>query len=252
MGGNKMTMRLFLAMALAFGVSGCFEGTGCGAFPMFMKKRMPSSQRSQEVIARVAPLLASALERQSMAYGSPVFMRIFKEERELEVWIGKGGSFELFRTYEIVAMSGKLGPKLVEGDRQAPEGFYEVAPAQMNPSSRYHLSFNLGYPNAYDRHHRRTGSALMVHGNRVSVGCFAMTNVKIEEIYALADAALRNGQGHFSVHCFPFRMTDDNMSKHADSPWISFWRNLKAGYDFFEECKEPPAVDVRDGVYVFS
>jgi murein L,D-transpeptidase YafK len=122
----------------------------------------------------------------------------------------------------------------------------------MNPNSRFHLSFNLGYPNAYDQAYKRTGSALMVHGGRVSIGCFAMTDKKIEEIYALADGALRNGQRFFRVHCFPFRMTDENMKQHRSSEWISFWKNLKSGYDFFENTKLPPDVKVQNGMYVFE
>ena len=170
----------------------------------------------------------------------------------MEVWLKGSDKFELFRTYHVEAMSGQLGPKLREGDRQAPEGFYFVTPSRMNPRSRFHLSFNLGYPNAYDRAHGRTGSALMVHGNKVSIGCFAMTDAKIEEIYALADASLRNGQRFFRVHCFPFRMTEDNMGKHTKSKWYSFWENLKDGYDFFEKVKQPPNVLVRDKKYLFE
>ena len=124
----------------------------------------------------------------------------------------------------------------------------------MNPQSSYHLSFNLGYPNAFDRAHGRTGSFLMVHGNRVSIGCFAMTDARIEEIYTLADAALRNGQPYFRVHCFPFRMTAKrlmNLTKHEEK-WRSFWQNLKEGYDHFEQTRLPPNVTVKDKHYHFT
>jgi len=217
--------------------------------PVFNAQKVISSPRSLEVVQRVAPLLVRDLEAIGMTYGAPIFIRIFKQERELELWVEKGGAFECFRTYRIAAMSGTLGPKLKEGDGQAPEGFYFVRPSQMNPSSNYHLSFNLGYPNAYDSAHGRDGSALMVHGNQVSIGCYAMTDPKIEEIYTLADAALRKGQPFFRVHCFPFRMTDENMMKHADSEWIDFWKNLKQGYDAFEKSKQVPNVVVKDKVY---
>lgn len=219
------------------------------AVPVFNAQKVPSSARSLEVRQRVAPLLVRDLAATGMSYGAPVFMRIFKEERELELWVEKGGKFERFRTYRIAAMSGSLGPKLKEGDGQAPEGFYAVRPAQMNPSSSYHLSFNLGYPNAYDRAHGRDGSSLMVHGSWVSVGCYAMTDSKIEEIFTLADAALRKGQPFFRVHCFPFRMTDENMTSHADSEWIDFWKNLKQGYDAFEKTRKVPNVVVKGKVY---
>ena len=149
-------------------------------------------------------------------------------------------------------MSGELGPKLKEGDGQAPEGFYFVPPSHMNPKSRFHLSFNLGYPNAYDRANGRTGSALMVHGGQASVGCFAMTDPKVEEIYALAEAALRNGQRFFRVHSFPFRMTDGNLARHPASRWQPFWLNLKEGYDFFEDSGLPPDVVVGNMRYSFK
>lgn len=222
------------------------------AVPVFTRQEVPSSTRSRNAIARVAPRLIRDLESGGFAYGSPIFIRIFKKEKDLELWVKKEETFSLFCTYRIAALSGLLGPKLSEGDRQAPEGFYFVTPSQMNPNSRFHLSFNLGYPNQYDKARKRTGSALMVHGNRVSIGCFAMTDPKMEEIYALADAALRNGQAYFRVHCFPFRMTADNMKRHGTSKWIAFWRNLKTGHDFFEKMKQPPSVGVKDKMYVFE
>lgn len=219
--------------------------------PVFNKQDVSSSRRSKEAVARVAPSLVRELQSRSLSYGSPIFIRIFKEERELEVWLKEEDKFGLFRIYSVAAMSGQLGPKLREGDRQAPEGFYFVPPAHMNPRSRFHLSFNLGYPNAYDQVHGRTGSALMVHGGRVSIGCFAMTDPKIEEIYVLAEAALRNGQRFFRVHCFPFRMNGGNMKKHGGSQWYPFWTNLKDGHDFFEDSGLPPDVVVRNKKYSF-
>lgn len=198
------------------------------------------------------PALVRDLEGRGLLDGAPVFLRIFKEERQLELWLEKGRVFSLFRTWDIAALSGELGPKLKEGDKQAPEGFYSVARSGMNPQSRFHLAFNLGFPNSYDRAHGRTGSALMVHGGEESSGCFAMTDAKMEEIYALADAALGQGQLFFQVHCFPFRMTPERMREHAGSVWIEFWRNLKIGYDFFEETRQLPVVKARDGKYVVT
>jgi murein L,D-transpeptidase YafK len=148
-------------------------------------------------------------------------------------------------------MSGTLGPKLAEGDGQAPEGFYFVTPDRMKPDSRYHLAFNLGFPNAYDTAHGRTGSFLMVHGNRVSIGCFAMTDPKIEEIYTLCAAALTHGQPFFRVHVFPFRMTPERLAQTAGQPWHDFWQNLKQGYDWFETNHLPPDATVADRRYAF-
>ncbi|MCP3866894.1 MAG: murein L,D-transpeptidase, partial [Gammaproteobacteria bacterium] len=164
---------------------------------------------------------------------------------------GEGG-FVNFRNYEICTFSGTLGPKLKQGDKQSPEGFYFVGPGRLNPWSRFHLSFNLGYPNRYDRFHGRTGSALMVHGRCVSIGCYAMTDLYINEIYALAVAAFKSGQPFFRVHVFPFKLESERLSEYEDSQWHAFWLNLKEGYDYFNRHKKPPNVEVSKGRYVFG
>jgi murein L,D-transpeptidase YafK len=215
--------------------------------------QLPSSTRSQEAITRVRSQLDSQLRAKNLTYGSAIFVRILKEPNELEVWVEKEDIFEYFKTYNICTYGAAgLGPKVKEGDGKAPEGFYTVTPYKMNPLSSFHLSFNLGYPNEYDRVHKRTGSALMVHGDCISIGCYAMTDTGIEEIYALADAALRRGQQASQVHIFPFRMTLENMEKHSQSTWINFWRNLKEGYDYFERTHIPPSVKVRNQRYAFE
>ncbi|MFK7851772.1 MAG: L,D-transpeptidase family protein [Akkermansiaceae bacterium] len=210
--------------------------------------------REREAAKNVELDLSAALAEKKLELGSPIFIRAFKEEDVLELFIEskKTGKFELFRTYPIAAASGKLGPKLAEGDRQVPEGFYFVGPKAMNPNSSYHLSFNIGFPNTYDRAHGRTGSFIMIHGSNISIGCLAMTDEKIEEIYTLADAAHDGGEAFFRVHIFPFRMTDARMVKAADHQWIAFWKNLKTGYDFFEKSKIPPNVTVKDKKYIFE
>lgn len=185
----------------------------------------------------------------SSKIGDPVFIRIFKEESLLEVWIRSGAEYQHLKDYHICAYSGYLGPKLQEGDRQSPEGFYKVKEYQLNPNSKYHLSFNLGFPNKYDREHNRTGSFLMVHGNCVSDGCYAMTDEKIEEIYALVEGALQKGQQYVQVHAYPFRMTDENMALYSESEWYDFWVNLKEGYDYFEVEKIPPHIKVEEKQY---
>ena len=193
------------------------------------------------------------MDRLAMSESDPVFMRIFKEEGEFEVWKqGPGGRYLLLESYEICTWSGVLGPKFQEGDRQAPEGFYTITPAQMNPNSSYYLSFNLGYPNAYDRSHGRTGSHLMVHGACSSAGCYAMTDEQIAEIYALAREAFEGGQRAFQVHAFPFRMTPENMARHATHQHFPFWEMLQEGYQHFELTRIPPQVDVCDRRYIFN
>ena len=185
----------------------------------------------------------------SAKVGDRIFIRIFKEESLLEVWIHSGTEYQHLKDYAICSFSGDLGPKLKEGDGQSPEGFYKVKKYQLNPNSKFHLSFNLGFPNRYDRAHKRTGSYLMVHGDCVSIGCYAMTDEKIEEIYALLEGALDKGQKYIQVHAYPFRMTEDNMARHSENPWYDFWVNLKEGYDYFEAEKLPPKVKVKNKLY---
>lgn len=215
---------------------------------------IPSSARSRQAVARAKPALQRELTALGLHWGAPLYIRIFKKSQQLEVWLFDRARFKLFKTYPICTYGFHgLGPKTKEGDGKAPEGFYFVSPSRLNPSSKYHLAFNLGYPNTYDRVHGRTGSALMVHGKCVSIGCFAMTDPVIEQIYALAHAALKQGQPFFRVHIFPFRMTDSNMARHGRSQWLPFWRNLKLGYDFFDRNgRLPPDVEVRGGQYHFG
>jgi len=199
----------------------------------------------------ISQFLKDDLNKKELTLGSPVFIRIFKESKALEIWVQNNNqTYQLYNTYPICNYSGNLGPKLKEGDKQAPEGFYKVTKSQMNPNSTYHLSFNLGYPNKYDKAHDRTGSYLMVHGNCVSIGCYAMTDEKIEEIYTMVDKALDGGQKYVPVHIFPFKMTDNNLKQHSGSKWYSFWLNLKEGYDLFESNKNVPNVEVKDKKYI--
>jgi murein L,D-transpeptidase YafK len=217
-------------------------------------ERAKGQAKEREVKQRIGERMQNELADKTLESGSPVFIRAFKEERELELYVQSKstGKFELFRTYPIVAASGTLGPKLAEGDGQVPEGFYHVGQSAMNPNSKFHLSFNIGYPNAFDRANHRTGSYIMVHGSNVSIGCLAMTDEKIEEIYSLCQAALDKGQPFFRVHIFPFRMTAERMEKAAADPNLPFWQNLKTGYDLFETNKLPPNVTVKDKAYAFE
>jgi murein L,D-transpeptidase YafK len=188
-----------------------------------------------------------------MTEESPVLIRIFKAESELEVWKTKdNGRFYLFKTYPICSYSGGLGPKVEQGDRQAPEGFYNVSLDQMNPRSKYHLSFDVGFPNTYDRVHGRTGSNIMVHGDCTSSGCYAMTDAVVEEIFTLARVALQSGQESIQIQAFPFRMTAANMTAHKDDKWFDFWKSLKEGYDSFEISHLPPKVAVCEKRYVIN
>ncbi len=211
-------------------------------------------KRSADAAQRVIPRLKKELAVKGLSVGSPVFIRVFKQSRELEVWVYNKSTkrYQEFKNYKIHGMSGKLGPKTYEGDMQAVEGFYTVGKWSLNPQSRFHLSFNLGYPNKYDKAHKRTGHSLMVHGNRVSAGCLAMTDYNVEEIYTLCDQALKYGQNSIEVHSFPFRMNDYNMNLMKKSKYYGFWQNLKTGYDAFEKNQIPPSVSVSEKKYVFK
>ncbi|HHY49192.1 MAG TPA: murein L,D-transpeptidase [Alphaproteobacteria bacterium] len=204
----------------------------------------------------VQPLKAAVVQKMKAMGSDPhkgTLIRIFKESNELEVWKETAaGTYKLLSTYEICAWSGELGPKFVEGDRQSPEGFYTITPALMNPNSNYYLAFNTGFPNKFDRAWGRTGSNLMVHGDCSSRGCYSMTDEAIAEIYAIVRESFAGGNPSVQLQIFPFRMTPQNLARHASSPHFSFWQNLKEGYDRFELARRPPVWDVCEKRYVFD
>jgi murein L,D-transpeptidase YafK len=201
----------------------------------------------------VPPKLLAAMVEKNMDTQSPMLVRLFKQEAELEVWKqDRSGRFALLKTYPICRWSGDLGPKVREGDRQAPEGFYAITPAQMNPTSAYYLSFNTGYPNAYDRSLGHTGSELMVHGDCSSRGCYAMTDEQIAEIYALGRESFFGGQKSFQFQAYPFHMTPANFARHRNSPHMAFWKMIKEGNDIFEVTRQEPKVDFCEKKYVFD
>jgi murein L,D-transpeptidase YafK len=204
-------------------------------------------------LAPLSDKMLADIEQKGMSKESPILVRLFKEEAELEVWKqDNSGRFALLKTYPICRWSGELGPKMTKGDRQAPEGFYMITPGLMNPNSNYYLAINTGFPNAYDRANGRTGDFLMIHGDCSSAGCYAMTDEQIAEIYALARESFFGGQRAFQIQAYPFHMTPLNMAKHRNSPHMAFWRMLKEGYDHFEVSRLEPKVDVCEKHYVFD
>ena len=192
---------------------------------------------------------AERLREKKIDVGSPLFIRAFKAESELEVWMLSGDRFVLFATYPICYWSGTIGPKINEGDRQVPEGIYTVNQRQLHLIGRHPRSLNLGFPNLLDRQYQRTGSYILIHGGCSSVGCLAMTNPVIEEIFSLSQAALKGGQDAIQVQVFPFRMTEDKLRAYATNDWYDFWRNLKDAYDSFERTHLPPKVTICEGRY---
>lgn len=202
------------------------------------------SQSTRDKLKRELPILG-------LAVGNDVFIRTFKKESRLELWMRpqQQKQFILFRTYPICYYSGGLGPKLAKGDKVTPEGFYGIRSKDLNPFSRFHLALDIGYPNAYDRQHSRTGSLIRIHGACDAVGCFAMSNLQIEEIYYLVEQALRNGQKTIPVHSFPFHLSEENLSAYQQHQWYDFWQQLQRGYALFNRDKIPPTVTAVKGRY---
>src|SRR5262245_18855550 len=239
---SQSLVRTLLAAA-AIAAATALAGCGPSGTPAASDRhRQPLSER-----------ILADLEDRHMRKEAPILVRIFKEEAELEVWKqDNSGHFALLRTYPICRWSSELGPKIKQGDRQAPEGFYSITPGQMNPNSSYYLAINTGFPNAYDRANGRTGAFLMIHGDCASAGCYAMTDEQIAEIYALARESFFGGQKSFQLEAFPFRMTPLNMARHRNSPHMAFWKMLKQGYDHFEVTHLELKVDVCERRYVFG
>jgi len=226
---------LFATLALA----------GCGGILPKSSSLRAQQSLKQSTINRLAEIGSSP--------GQAMMIRIFKQTNEFEVWKRTGaGTFKLFNNYKICAWSGDLGPKKVEGDRQAPEGFYNITPGLMNPNSNYYLAFNTGFPNKFDRSWGRTGANLMVHGDCSSSGCYSMTDEAVAEIYALARESFAGGNAVVQMQIFPFRMTPQNLAQVASNPNLPFWMDIKEGYDRFELTRTPPAWDVCEKKYVFD
>ena len=213
----------------------------------------PSLAENAKASAPIPAQTLALMTAKNTRPSAPVLIRTYKKEAELEVWkLARDGRYVHIKTFPICRWSGQLGPKQTQGDRQAPEGFYPVTRRQLNPNSRYYLSFDTGFPNAYDKAHGASGAYLMVHGTCSSAGCYAMTDKQISEIYAIAREAFAGGQDAFQFQAFPFRMNAQNMAKYRADKNIDFWRQLKEGSDHFEATGEEPVVSVVAGRYAFA
>lgn len=209
---------------------------------------------SKKAPVKVLPVIKKevALVDIGAKMGDAIYMRIFKEENALELWVKVEKRFKLYKTYDIQKASGRLGPKQKDGDKQNPEGIYVISKKNLFPFSKYHLAMNIGYPNRLDRNQKRTGNAIMIHGGCKSIGCFAMGDPAIEEIYTLAYNALDNGQKFFYVAIYPFKMKEETLKRYEGVSWYPFWQNLKEGYEIFNKEKVPPKVSVRGKKYIFK
>ena len=226
----------------------------CGALIALAVHAPTTADASEAAAAKPLPAeTLTFLEKKKIEAAAPVYIRIFKEESELEVWKERpGGRYVLIKTYPICNWSGALGPKQAIGDQMAPEGFYSLAAGSLKPDSKYHLALNIGYPNALDRAVGRTGNFIMVHGDCKSIGCFAMTDGLIEEIYAFARDAIDAGQERVPVHIFPFRMTDTALAKHTGHPAERSWTPLKEAYDDFARSRLAPRIAMCGKRYVVN
>lgn len=187
-----------------------------------------------------------------------LYVRIFKEEKTLEVWIQSKGIYKLYKSFEVCNYSGKLGPKVAEGDKQAPEGFYHVPADDVLWSSRkWPRALNLAFPNVFDALKKRTGSYLLIHGGCSSEGCYALKNGPMSILYDLVSIALKSGQTILPIHIFPFRLTDKNWARHlpqkAGKKWEAFWRGMQPVYDGFQNNRIIPSIYVcQTGYQVYS
>jgi murein L,D-transpeptidase YafK len=216
------------------------------------QERVAAARRNQS--RAIAELFAAA----GVEYPpGELYLRALKHERELEVWAGpRGGPLVKVKTYPICAASGEPGPKRQEGDLQVPEGFYSID--LFNPRSAFHLSMRVSYPNAADRllGYRPLGGAIMVHGNCVSIGCLAIQDGPIEELYVMALDARARMRREVPIHIFPRRLDAEGLAaleRHpvATEELVTFWRSLAPAWSLFEQTRRPPrvSVDPRTGAY---
>jgi murein L,D-transpeptidase YafK len=237
-----LSLRMLMTLAVFAGalmLAGCYSDDGY--------------QLPTRAMKELSPEMLTLLDQKNMPRASPILVRVFKEESEVEVWKqDTTGQYQLLKVYPICRWSGELGPKKTEGDRQAPEGFYAITPGLMNPNSNYYLAINIGFPNAFDKANNYSGAFLMIHGDCSSRGCYAMTDEQIGEIYSLARESFLGGQSEFQIQAYPFRMTPANLARHRDNPNMAFWKMLKEGNDHFQVSHLEPKVNVCDRHYVFD
>ncbi|UKT62576.1 L,D-transpeptidase family protein [Pedobacter mucosus] len=182
----------------------------------------------------------------------------YKTEGKLEIWLKNKSkrSYSLFKIYDFCAHSGTLGPKIIEGDGQTPEGFYYIN--VFNPLSSFHLSLGLNYPNSVDSARtgkdKKPGGDIYIHGNCVTVGCIPLTDEMIKEVYILAVESRNSGQDKIPVNIFPFKMTNGNMKKHLVQfpSQKGFWQTLQQGYRSFEKNGNMAKILEVNGNYLIS
>jgi murein L,D-transpeptidase YafK len=196
--------------------------------------------------------VAAAFAEKHLRFGAPVFLRVYKQSSEVELWVQQGPRYALFKTYSICRWSGGLGPKMVQGDRQAPEGLYHITAPDLVVNRRWHRAMRLNYPNAFDVVNGRTGYGIYIHGKCRSVGCFAINDDNVEEVYEIVRAALSNGQVRIPVLSLPFRFSSINSLVNEPFVFGEFWRELRRADFLFNRDRLPPSASLCDGNYYFS
>ncbi len=222
------------------------------------KKNQLKFERVRNAYAEKGNALQKELKKAGITSNFEVYMAAYKSEGKFELWLKGVGQnqFELFKTYNFCAHSGTIGPKVLEGDGQTPEGFYKIN--VFNPESSYHLSLGLNYPNKVDLARtgkdNKAGNDIYIHGNCVTIGCIPLSDEKIKEVYLIAIEARNGGQKDIPVSIFPFKLTEDNLKKHgAQFPTqVTFWKTLQVGYAYFDKYKTLPKITQEKGGYVVN
>ena len=222
-----------------------------------------SSYKIPAMLSRMEDSVKKQFEKQQLTYPpQALYIRSFKYDRQLEVWV-KGDSkepYKLFKTYKVCMQSGTMGPKRMQGDYQVPEGFYQIN--EFNPNSNYHLSLGLNYPNASDKilsDPEKPGNSIYIHGNCVSTGCIAISDIPIEELYIIASSVKANGQEFIPVHVFPVRYNVKKSMEFLSNTikdnayLLQFNKNIREVFDYFEANKQLPVIMVnKKGEYVLN
>lgn len=230
-------------------------GISASAQHTFLKQQL-KFERVRSAYAQEWEKLKKELDTEKNGNVFDLYVVAYKAEGILELWlkVPSETTYSLFKTYDFCEHSGTLGPKVVEGDLQTPEGFYKIN--VFNPESSYHLSLGIDYPNAVDLARtgpdRKPGGDIYIHGNCVTVGCIPLTDEKIREVYLLAALAKNNGEKEIPVSIFPFKMTDGNLKSYGEKfpSQISFWQTLQPAYRFFQQYHQLPKIVQEQGKYL--
>ncbi len=228
--------------ALAFCMAGFQDATAA--------RRIERSSAS--IVAAREGLLAAEFAAKGLKLGSPVFIRIYKQNSKMELWVQQGARYVLFKTYGICRWAGGLGPKMYEGDRQSPEGLYHISSEDLIVNPRWHRAMNINYPNQFDVVNGRGGSGILIHGKCGSVGCFAIQDANVEEVYDAVRAALHNGQSNIPVLALPFRFAKYAPTVEDTMNMNDFWSDLRRADLLFDRDRLPPVAYVCDGRYFFA